>query len=133
MLEALDARLTVDPPAAKAPEAFIARGELINRREQPLAVNLAPLSSPSLALQIRDATGAPVSLPPPPVPGGESPSVLLKPGDSYQIEFAGFLPQWTAPGQYHVRLRYVYMPANARPDEWTGELISEPATFVLQA
>lgn len=68
----------------------------------------APLSSPSLALELADSGGRPVPLPPPPVPGGSrEPPVSLDPGVEYRVEFPVFVPGWFEPGEYRVRLRYV--------------------------
>lgn len=70
-------------------------------------VNLAPLSSPSLALELADERGEPVYLPPPPVPPAEVPLAPLAPGEWITVDFAGFLPAWTPPGRYRARFRYI--------------------------
>jgi hypothetical protein len=72
-----------------------------------LTLDLAPLSSPSLALEIVDAADAPLLLPPPPVPGRDVEHVTLAPGEQHAVEFRGFVPQWTKPGPYRARLRYL--------------------------
>jgi hypothetical protein len=95
-------------------------------------LNLSPLAGPSLALQILDAQGSPVLLPPPPVPGGEPSWAVLAPGESGRFRFAGFVPGWTAPDRYRVRLRYVYRPPSAQPPVWTGELVSDWADFEVR-
>jgi hypothetical protein len=116
----LVARLTIEPPEANAAERFVARCAVTNAGDEPVSINVAPLSSPSLALQIQDALGAPVYLPPPPVPPSEPPIERLEPGQSATAEFAGFLPGWTEPGAYRVRCRYVAGPGEPIVSDWIG-------------
>ncbi len=103
----LVAELTIEPEAAKAPEAFTATCTLANAGELAVEVNLAALSSPSLALEIRTVAGQAVSLPPPPVPPTEPPMARLEAGGRRVERFGGFLPSWTEPGEYAARCRYV--------------------------
>ena len=129
MADVLKARLTVRPRETRRREDIVAQATLVNVGEEPVTLNLAPLSAPSLALEIVDAAGSPLRLPPPPVPGGETQSIRVTPGQSYALEYPGFLPQWTAEGTYRVRLRYLYRPEVAASNEWTGQLVSEYVQF----
>lgn len=129
MSDHLEARLTVQPAETRPPEEFIAVGTLVNTGVEPMVLNPAPLSAPSLALEIVDAQGSPVLMPPPPVPGGEVTTVELAPGQEHTVQFAGFVPQWTPVGTYRVRLRYVYHPRAPSPREWTGYVASDWVQF----
>jgi len=88
-------------------EAFVARIRLLNQGDDVVGINQAVLSSPSLALEITDVAGAPVLLPPPPVPPESPPIEPLEAAQETTAEFAGFLPSWTEPGTYRARSRYV--------------------------
>jgi len=103
----LRATLSIEPPRAARAEDLTARCELANDGDEAAVVNLAALSSPSLALEIIDDRDDAVHLPPPPVPGADVPLVELTPGQRYSTEFAGFLPAWIPPGRYRARCRYV--------------------------
>ena len=129
MSDHLETRLTVQPAETRPRDEFVAVGTLVNTGAEPLVLNLSPLSSPSLALEIVDAQGAPVLLPPPPVPGGEVRTVELAPGQGHTVRFAGFVPQWTPFGAYRARLRYVYRPRVPSPREWTGQVVSDWVQF----
>jgi hypothetical protein len=102
----LRVELTIEPRAASVPEAFTAVCAVVNAGDIGEEINLAALSSPSLALELRTADGEPVYLPPPPVPSGEPPFARLAPGDRHEASFEGFLPGWTEPGSYEARCRY---------------------------
>ena len=102
----LDAELRIQPERASSRERFVANGALVNHGGEPLTLDINPLSSPSLALEMEDTGGSPLRLPPPPVPTGESNVVELLPNERYDAEYAGFLPQWTSAGKYRARLRY---------------------------
>jgi hypothetical protein len=127
-LSALEAELTVEPRKAARREELVARGALRNRGDEPVAVDLAPLGSPSLALEIVDEGGAPVRLPPPPVPGGEVRGATLAAGEAVPVEFPAFLPLWTPAGAYRVRLRYLGVVGT--PGR-TVEVVSDWADFVV--
>jgi hypothetical protein len=127
----LEAQLLVEPPVSSRREEFTARGTLVNRGSNAVRINLEPLGSPSLAVEIVDAEQSPVLLPPPPVPGGEPRRAELRPGERYSVEFAGFVPQWTPPGVYRARLRYVV--GESGEQQWTGHLVSGWAEFVIAA
>ena len=129
MANILKARLTVRPQETRRREDIVAQATLVNVGEEPVTLNLAPLSASSLALEIVDADSSPLRLPPPPVPGGETQSTRITPGQSYTVEYLGFVPQWTLEGTYRVRLRYLYRPEVAASDEWTGQLVSEYVQF----
>jgi hypothetical protein len=131
---ALEAELRVEPPTGARREDFTARGTLVNVGREPLTLELAPLSSPSLALEIVDADDAPLLLPPPPVPGREAEHVKLAPGETHTVEYSGFVPQWSKLGAYRARLRYL---GRTRPDAgepsrvvspWAEFTIAEDAT-----
>lgn len=129
MAERLEARLTVQPAEARPREEFVAVATLVNAGTEPVTLNLAPLSAPSLALEIVEPQGTPVLLPPPPVPGGEVHTVELAPGQGYTVQFAGFIPQWVPVGTYRARLRYVYRASSPSLREWTGQVVSGWAEF----
>ena len=112
----LGVALMIEPRAAAAPEAFRAVCTLTNTGESAEEINLAALSSPSLALEMRTATGEPVYFPPPPVPGPEPPLERLAPGVQKVVEFGGFLPGWTEPGDYEARCRYLSGQTSAYSD-----------------
>ncbi len=117
---ALVASLIIDPTEAAAAERFVAACTVTNAGDGDVSINVAPLSSPSLALEIQDATGAPVRLPPPPVPPSEPPIKRLEPGEGTTATFAGFLPSWTEPGAYRARCRYVAGPGEPVVSPWVG-------------
>ena len=110
---ALAAELRIEPATTGRREELTARGTLVNVGREPLTLELAPLSSPSLALEIVDAGDAPLLLPPPPVPREHVEHVTLGPGERHTVEYSGFVPQWTPPGAYRARLRYL---GRTRPD-----------------
>ncbi|HSL32529.1 MAG TPA: hypothetical protein VK871_02705 [Candidatus Limnocylindrales bacterium] len=114
----LIATLAIEPTEADAAERFVAVCRLTNRGGEAVDVNLSSLSSPSLALEIRDRGGAPFYLPPPPVPPVEPSIERLDPGRERAAEFAGFLPSWAEPGTYRARCRYVAGPGEPIVSEW---------------
>ena len=83
-------------------------------------VNESAVASPSLALEILDATGAPVHLPPPPIPPERPVLSRLDPGQHRTVDFNGFLPSWTEAGDYRVRCRYLLGSGDAVVSEWVG-------------
>ena len=108
MSATLTATLVVDHIAtAEAAADLVARCALGNDGDEATMVNLAPLSSPSLALELADEHGEPVYLPPPPVPPADVPLASLAPGEWITVDFPGFLPAWTPPGRYRARFRYI--------------------------
>jgi hypothetical protein len=117
---ALLARLEIRPSEADATERFVAVCTLTNIGDEGITLNVAPLASPSLALEIMDAAGAPVFLPPPPVPPADPPMDRLEPGRGAAAEFAGFLPGWIDAGTYRARFRYVAGPAEPIVSDWVG-------------
>jgi hypothetical protein len=126
---ALVAELRVEPATAARPEEFVARGKLVNVGHEPLTLELAPLSSPSLALEIVDADDAPLLLPPPPTPREDVEKVTLAPGEEHAVEYGGFVPQSAKPGAYRVRLRYL---GRTRPDaREPTRIVSPSAEFTL--
>ena len=129
MPDRLELSIIVRPVETGRREEFNALLSLANTGSDPISLNLAPLSSPSLALEIIDGRGDHVPLPPPPVPGGQSPAAELAPGRSHTVQFEGFLPQWVPGGLYRARLRYIYRPAAPSAHEWTGEAASDWAEF----
>ena len=116
----LVASLTIEPSEADAAERFVAVCTLTNAGDEGVTIDVAPLSSPSLALEIQDVAGAPVLLPPPPVPPSEPPMERLEPGRETGAEFAGFLPSWTEPGTYRARCRYVAGSGDPVVSDWVG-------------
>jgi hypothetical protein len=116
----LEASLTIEPPEADATERFVATCTLTNVGDEGVSINVAPLSSPSLALEIQEAAGTPVYLPPPPVPPSEPPIERLERGERTSAPFAGFLPSWTEPGSYRARFRYVVGPGEPVVSDWVA-------------
>ena len=115
---ALRATLTIEPDSADAAEGFVATCRLTNVGSDDVEVNVAAFASPSLVLEIEDAAGGPVHLPPPPVPPTEPPISRLHPDEDHIEEFHGFLPSWTEPGDYRARCRYVFGPGEPVVSEW---------------
>jgi hypothetical protein len=115
---ALVAHLSIEPSEADATERFVAVCRLTNAGDEGVSNNVAPLSSPSLALEIQDTSGSPVQLPPPPVPPAEPPIERLEAGQGKAAEFAGFLPSWTEPGTYRARCRYAAGPGEPVVSDW---------------
>ena len=131
MSNIMEAELTVRPKQTSMREEFVAIVSLVNRSSEMLIVNLAPLTSPSLALDIVDARGDTAPLPPPPVPGLPQTRIQLGSGERHVIEFNGFVPQWFAPGHYRVRLHYTNQPPTPEPNEWTGQVFSDWYDFTI--
>ena len=108
------------------PSGLVAVCSLHNDGDEAVTISLAPLLSPSLALEVQDEQGAPVYLPPPPVPPAETPVSTLGPGEEHSVRFSGFLPSWVPPGRYRARFRYVPGGAGLRwseqeqQSEWVG-------------
>lgn len=115
---ALSASLSIEPSKAGAAERFIAVCRLTNAGDEDVSINLAPLYSPSLAMEIEDSSGSPIHLPPPPVPPAEPPVERLVAGREKAVVFKGFLPSWTEPGTYRARCRYVAGPGNPVVSDW---------------
>ena len=114
----LVATLAIEPRESRLPEEFVASGSITNAGTQAATINVAALSSPSLALEIQDVHGQPVLQPPPGVPGNASQVEELGPGASRAVEFSGFLPGWSDAGRYRVRLRYVGGGSAPVVSEW---------------
>lgn len=132
MCATLTATLEVVPTDGAPPEALTATATLHNRGDGRRSVDVYPLSVPALALEVTDATAAPVELPPPPVPGGGTDIVTLAPNERHAIEYRGFVPEGTQPGSYRVRLQYTFRPDDPPPDAWTGTLTSEWVEFEVR-
>lgn len=125
----LRATLEVRPRQADHPDAFTASCELTNEGDADAVVNIAPLSSPSLALELADESGAGVPMPPPPVPPAAIPTAILAPGTRLTAKFPGFLPAWTEAGAYRVRFKYIPGTSDGRWLE--GSVWSEWVEFRL--
>ena len=95
------------PAKARSAEEVVAVARLRNASNTHVQLDLWPLRSPSLTIEIRDASDQPVRLPPPPVPGGGQEQHELPPGGTIQLEYRNFLPPWIERGHYRVRFRYV--------------------------
>jgi hypothetical protein len=104
---ALAAELRVEPATAARPEELAAHAKLLNVGREPLTLELAPLSSSSLALEIVDADDVALLLPPPPTPTEDVEHVTLQPGEEYAVEYNAFVPEWAKPGAHRARLRYL--------------------------
>lgn len=131
MARLLDGRLTVRPERSERPEEFVAVATLQNVGDETVILDLGPLISRSLALEVVHDDGSPAPLPPPPVPGAPTEKARLAPGNEHRVEFRGFVPQWFTPGTYRARLRYFYQPDEPAALEWTGRLESDWAQFTL--
>ena len=125
MAAVLSAELVIRPLRAMRPEDLVATCSLMNAGDEPVDLGMAPLSSPSLCLELEDANGSPFFLPPPPVPGGPEEISRLEPGERVTVEHRAFLPSWAPPGRYQARLHYV----RRSQDAWSGELRSGWTTF----
>lgn len=128
MTVSLAGELSIRPVRAARPEELTAECAIVNTGDEAVELDPAPLSSPSLCLEIVDSAGARVLLPPPPVPGGALVLRRIEPGERYAVEHAAFLPAWTARGRFRARVRYVSGP---RPgvEKWDGELFSPWSEF----
>jgi hypothetical protein len=125
----LAAELRVQPTTTARREELTARATLVNVGREPLTIELAPLSSPSLALEIVYADDSPLLLPPPPVPRENREHVTLAPGERHTVEYRGFVPHGTKPGAYRARLRYL---GRTQPDDREPTRIVSPwAEFVI--
>jgi hypothetical protein len=120
----LTASLTIEPSEADKPEAFVASCRLVNQGDDVVDINQAALSSPSLALEIADAAGERVLLPPPPVPSEAPPIEPLEATEETTAEFAGFLPSWTEPGTYRARCRYAAGSGEPIHSDWVEFTLS---------
>jgi len=101
----LELALTGPATGPTRAEDTVAEGVLVNTGAEPVEVDLVELSSPSLALEVIDAGGRPVLMPPPPTPGRPE-MVTVTPGGRRLVPFRAFVPSSAAPGRYRVRLRY---------------------------
>ena len=90
---------------APAADDLVAEGLVVNTGTEPVTLDLVELASPSLALEIVDANGAPVRMLPPPTPG-RTESIVLKPGERRTTVFRAFMPPGARPGWYRMRFRY---------------------------
>jgi hypothetical protein len=125
MAAELVARLLLEPVRATAPETFRAFAVLENVGERAVVISLTALSSPSLALEILNARGERLLLPPPGVPAGVHSTEELATGGVREIELGGFLPSWTEPGEYRARLRYVAGAGSAVHSEWVEFVLDQ--------
>ena len=127
----LEAHLNIRPKEAKQREEINAYGTIVNVGNKMLTFNLVPLSAPSLTLEIVNIEGSPVHLPPPPVPGEKVSVIELEPGQNYETEYRGFVPQWTSPGTYKVRLLYTHQSPSVASAEWAGKVSSKWVEFKI--
>jgi len=125
---ALAAELIIRPARTTRREQLVAGCAVINAGDETVRISRAPLSSPSLCLEIVDQSAAPVLLPPPPVPGNGDDLLGLAPGERYAVEHGAFLPSWTPAGRFRARLRYV-SGSRLGVEKWDGELFSDWAEF----
>src|SRR5688572_32680267 len=81
--------------------------DLVNDGDEPLEVDLEVASSPSLSVELVDAAGQPVLLPPPCLPHHDDGDwVTLAPGDMREIHLGLVAPAWLPDGDYQARYRY---------------------------
>ena len=117
----LTLELWLDAPTAARPECAVANAAVVNTGSAPRDIDLIQLSSPSLALEITDASGKRVPLPPPPTPvASRSTTIALRPGERKVVTLRAFLPLGTPRGRYNVRLRYGEAASNPVVVEVTG-------------
>jgi hypothetical protein len=114
------ATLTMNPDSADAAEVFVATCRLTNVGPEPVTIIESAVSSPSLVLEIQDAAGAPVHLPPPPIPPERPVLSRLDPGQDRTDVFSGFLPSWTEAGDYRIRCRYPLGSGDAVVSDWVA-------------
>src|SRR5688572_7693479 len=126
----LAARFEILPSRVATRDALVGKCVLVNEGDQPAIVDLAPLSSPSLCVQVEDEQGSPVLFPPPPVPGGSDETATLEPGQQISVEHRGFMPAWIPEGRYRARLRYVV--SSQLRGRWSGEIHSVWAAFEIR-
>ena len=106
-------------PTRGRPEELIGHARFLNRGDTPVSFIPIQLDSASLALEIVDSGGDPVPLPPPPVPDPSTPTAELAPNESYQTDYPGFLPAWSPPGEYRVRVRLTGIQSDGGPaSDW---------------
>lgn len=129
----LRAQLVIEPERSDAPQSMVATASLVNTGATPLTLDLTSLAAPALALEIEDAKGAAVPLPPPPVPGGEAVTTNLAPGGTYTTRFVGFVPHWIPAGDYRARLHYACDARTSSPGLWSGEVVSDWVGFHIVA
>lgn len=114
-------------PTEGLPEVIVGHATFVNQGDGPIAVLPIQMDSASLALEIRDGGGDPVGLPPPPVPNPEARPIELTPGAVYEVEYPGFMPQWTEPGRYQARARLVGADAHS---DWVGLVVIDGPTGI---
>lgn len=90
-----------------------------NGSSESIAFTRMQLESPSLAFEVFDVDGRPVPLLPPPAPDPAAVPVVLEPGESWQVDHVGVVPDHAVPGRYRVRAR-VFLRGGAEPlySEW---------------
>jgi hypothetical protein len=93
-------------PAEGPSEDLRGRAKFVNEGATPVAFLPMQFESASLALEIVDDNGDSVPLPPPPVPDPTARPLELDPGQTYEVAYPGFLPDWIEPGHYRVRARF---------------------------
>jgi hypothetical protein len=82
--------------------------DLANEDDQPVAVDLEVASIPTLSLEVEDAHGHRVLLPPPPVLKGDRSAAwaTIGPKEKREVELAGLPLPWWPSGEYRIRYRY---------------------------
>ena len=108
---------------------------LTNAGAEPATLDLSHAHIPSLALEIRDAEGRTVLLPPPPVPKAEDvrgAQVALAPGESHRIVLALPFDVYQPGGRYQVRFRDGGPSARSAAAATGGALASDWVSIVLE-
>jgi hypothetical protein len=104
-----DIRVALQPVGNERAGDAAVEVTLTNAGTAPTLLDLSHAHIPSLVLEIRDADGKPVLMPPPPVPKAEdqqSAPVTLAPGQSHRIVVAIPPGVHRAPGRHDVRFRH---------------------------
>jgi hypothetical protein len=127
----------VTAPRATISTATDANGPAIvvaitNHDRSPLVLCTATLA-PSLALEVTDPAGAPVSPGPPPTPPSDlaAHTAELQPGESLTVRYsvAEIFPGGAPPGRYSLRLS---ADVPALDGAWSGRLTSDWVTLALE-
>jgi hypothetical protein len=105
----LSARVT----KSVVPGEFSVTAVFTNTGEESTPLNVSQAEHPALVLQVRDGDDQCVLLPPPHAPEEDEHIAELKPGESLELTYAGFLDRDLSPGSYRVRYFSRFAPLGA--------------------
>ncbi|MFC1540207.1 hypothetical protein ACFL41_01805 [Gemmatimonadota bacterium] len=79
--------------------------QFANQTDREVTINPVYVASPSLVLQVRNDKGQRIHLPPPPLPNPDEDKIerTIRPGETYEVAYRGFLDLYQASGRYQVR------------------------------